>query len=185
MVWRAVPIGCAVIGLMAWQGTLAVVRFDQPFALVQRMEDWRGAIRFVKENYVSDDILFVESGLIEGANLTGDQIRSSSVLFQSYLSCPVNNVYVVPGIEPVSPNVVLKNPRFMIDKIIERNRDSSASNGRLWILARWPASRADAYRDWIENSYRSQCPGNLELVNVEVQSYSGVLVFRLHWNLAE
>lgn len=84
-----------VVGLGVSQKTFQ--RLDRyPVALVRRSEDWRGAVEWINRNIEGNNLVYIDSGLIESQQLLGGVVIVRSELpaeQREYLSYPVLGPY--------------------------------------------------------------------------------------------
>ncbi len=131
--WLRLSAGVAVVGwLLVSQGSVAVWRQGDLLGW-QRIEDWRGAVRFLNGTLEPGDQLWCASGLIEGEGL--DVPLADAV--NHYLSFPLRGLYQPRTVDGgmVEPQALVNDSRRWLQQW-QLAESADVHRRRLWIVAR-------------------------------------------------
>lgn len=163
----AIVLLTAVLLVITFQG----IRLGE-LPVVNRGEDWRGAVRFVRSSRAPGESVLIAAQLIESRGFDGEAVvQQSDEELAQYLRFPVAGPYPLPQARPAGSST--QTWQRLLRNALRRNRNAAATDDDppvAWLIARVPKSSAVAFSELLE-----QYNGGIEVV---VREFGNVAVIR-------
>ena len=153
-----------LLGLTWSQGTLKTL-IRSPQRLAYRGEDWRGAVKWLKEQRSDEDAVWLDPGLIESEILVEGQPTNQQ---RQYLGYPVSGPYQLSDVRLIPQ---IGNEKLDIETIF--GRDIPDEKVSFWVIARASPETANRF---IERMNSKLMPSRFS--EPELKCFAGVCVIR-------